>query len=115
MTVAHRHDDGLWEEVGEALQARHGWSLQASSTPGAPPSWCFGSGGEVDLSVSVDEGSIWVYVMETDQDVRLAGPNELTEWLDANEAASLNDPLEAGEVVGELFHGKFVEWGRSDE
>jgi len=53
--------------------------------------------------------------METDQDVRLAGPNELTEWLDANEAASLNDPLEAGEVVGELFHGKFVEWGRSDE
>ena len=113
--VTHDGDDDLWEKVGELLGTRPGWSLQASSTPGAPPSWCFGSGGEVDLSVSVDAGSIWVYVMETDQDVRLANTGELTAWLEEHEAGSVNDPIEAGEVVGDLLHGRVVEWGRSSE
>ncbi|MGP8059559.1 MAG: hypothetical protein ACLP9C_07990 [Acidimicrobiales bacterium] len=105
-------DDELWAEVGGLLETRPGWSLQASSTPGAPPSWCFGSGGEVDLSVVVDAGSIWVYVMETDRDIRVAGTRELTAWLDEHEAASVNDP---GQVVDDLLHAKIVEWGRSND
>ncbi len=66
----------------------------------------------MDLSVVVDAGSIWVYVMETDRDIRVAGTRELTAWLDEHEAASVNDP---GQVVDDLLHAKIVEWGRSND
>lgn len=69
----------------------------------------------VDRSIAVDAGSIWVYVMETDQGIRIAGLRELTAWLDEHEASPVNDPIEAGHVVDDLLHGKILEWGRSND
>ena len=56
-------DDELWKQVGAVLGKRPGWSLQASSSPGAPPAWCLVDEGEIDLSVNVDGGAVSVYVM----------------------------------------------------
>jgi hypothetical protein len=53
--------------------------------------------------------------MADDEEVRLGGTSELTVWLDAHEEASRNSPLEVGEVVDELVHGKFTKWGRPGE
>lgn len=109
------YDDELAEAVTRLLGSRGGWSLQPSPTPGTPPAWCFGSGGEIDLSVVVDRGTIDVYRMEDDRDLRFATVEDLTDWLDANEAASLEGPLQAGEIVKELAHGDFVKWGAEEE
>ena len=109
------HDDEVWEQVGAVLSARPGWSLQASSSPGAPPSWCLVDGGEIDLSVNVNGGAICVYMMSVDREIRLDDTAELTAWLDANEAASRGDPLGTGEVFDDLVHGKFTKWGHPGE
>ncbi len=105
------NDDELWGRVSDALAVRPGWAIEASSTPGAPPAWCFGSGGEIDLCVSVDRGAITVYVMASDAEIRLADVPDVTAWLDANERAALNDPIEAGEVVDDIVHGRITHWG----
>ncbi len=109
------HDGDLRDQVSGLLRGRPGWSLQASSSPGAAPAWCFGRRGEIDLSVDVEEGSIGVYSMAEDTVTRFAGVESLTAWLDAHEAASLYDPLDPGEVVDELVHGKFTKWGHPGE
>jgi hypothetical protein len=109
------HDDELSEAVAQLLRSRPGWSLQPSSTPGAPPAWCFASGGEIHLSVAVDRGAIDVYRMEDDRDLRFATIDDLTDWLEANEAALLDGALQAGEIVDELAYGDFVKWGREEE
>lgn len=108
-------DDELWDQVGVFLGARSGWSLQASSSPGAPPAWCRVFEGEIELSVNVDAGRIIVYLMDVDREVRLADIDELAAWLDAHEAASLDGPLEPGEALDQLVHGKFTKWGRPGE
>ena len=108
-------DDELWKQVGDILGTRPGWSLQASSSPGAPPAWCLVDEGEIDLSVSVDGGAVCVYVMSADREVRLDDTGALTAWLDANEAASRGDPLDPGEVLDDLVHGKFTKWGHPGE
>jgi hypothetical protein len=105
------NDDELWDRLGEALGVRPGWAIEASSTPGAPPAWCFGSGGEIDLSASVETGAIVVYVMASDAEIEFAGVDELTTWLDANEVAALGDPVEPGEVVDDILHGRITHWG----
>src|SRR3974377_2147451 len=96
--VASR-DKALWEKISRALKGRPGWGLQPSSTPGAPPAWCFGRGGENDLMVSVDDGRVYLYVMETDRDLHFDTVEDLQRWLDANEAAVLKGPLQAGEIL----------------
>jgi hypothetical protein len=108
------HDD-LWDQVGRLLGVRPGWSLQGSFSPGTPPAWCLVYEGEIDLSVSVDGGAVCVYVMADDEEVRLGSTAELTVWLDAHEAASRDSPLEVGEMVDELVHGKFTKWGHPGE
>jgi len=108
-------NDELWGQVGTVLGVRPGWSLQASSSPGAPPSWCLVDEGEIDLSVNVDGDAICIYVMSADREVRVAGTDEMTAWLDANEAASRGAPLDPGEVVDDLVHGKFTKWGHPGE
>lgn len=110
------HDDELTEAIAQLLGSRPGWSLQPSSTPGAPLAWCFGAGGEIDLAVEVDQGAIDVYRMEDDRDLRFATIEDLTNWLDANEATALKgEPLHAGEIVHELADRDFVKWGREEE
>ena len=83
------HDDELFHQVGLLLGPRHGWSLELSTTPGAPPSWCFESHGEVELSIRVDGGTISIFVPSQDQDIALEGVDELATWIDSNEARFL--------------------------
>jgi hypothetical protein len=79
------------------------------STPGAPLVWCFGSGGEIELSLTVDRRSICVYIVERDQDVTLRSASELVAWLNANKAGSLQDPTSG--MVDKLKGGKLFKWG----
>jgi hypothetical protein len=106
------HDDELVGQVERTLRGRPGWSLQPSSSPGAPSAWCLVTEGEIDLSVDVQNGAICIYVMDTDAEVRVATVGELTGWLEANESASVRGILEPGEVLEELVHGNFTKWGR---
>jgi len=107
-------DDQLWEEVSQVLGTRAHWRVEQSPTPGVPPSWCFGTGGEVDLAVSVDGGAIQLYVMDQDRDVNFQGTDALVRWLDGNEAGSVRDPLDVEEVADELLHGKITKWGTAE-
>lgn len=100
--------DELWKQVEDLLRGRPGWSLQAMSTPGAPRAWCFGSGGETEVSVTVDRGSISVYLLEPDVDVTLGSTSELVAWLTAHKPGSLKEPK--GGVVDKLKRAHLFEW-----
>jgi hypothetical protein len=78
------------------------------STPGAPLVWCFGSGNEVNLSVTVDPDSIRVHVKGTDPEVRLKSVNELVEWLQAHQPGSLTD--QKSRVIDRLKAGNLFKW-----
>ena len=79
-------DDRVWNEVCHLLEPRHGWSLEPSTSPGGPPSWCFASEGEVEFSITVSGGALSLYVSERDEDVSLPDLASLTSWLSLNEA-----------------------------
>jgi len=113
--VVSKRDNQLWDEVSRVLKPRPGWSLQVGSSPGAPPAWCFGSGGEVDLTVTVDRGAIVLYVQETDKDIGFETIEDLTAWLDANEATALDVAPQAGEIVDDLKHGRYLRWRHEGE
>jgi hypothetical protein len=83
--VASR-DGELWDGVSRLLRARRGWRLEPQTTPGASSTWCFGSGGEADLSVGVDAGSLSVYVIGRDVEIVLPDVDALAAWLDADES-----------------------------
>lgn len=100
--------DRLRTEVDELLRHRPGWRLQAMSTPGLPPQWCFGSGGQADLSIAIDGDSISVYVVEQDRDVALGGPEGLVAWLKANKPEAFKDPKES--AGGKLKRGRLFDW-----
>jgi hypothetical protein len=78
------HDE-LFHQVGALVGDRPGWSLEMSTTPGQPASWCYEHRGEVELSVSVDRRRIVVYLAREDRDIELGDTDELAAWLDANE------------------------------
>jgi hypothetical protein len=80
--------DELRKEVDELLRHLSGWSLQAIATPGAPPVWSFGSVGRTELTVGVDRGSISVYLVRTDREVKLGSTAEFVAWLQDREAES---------------------------
>jgi hypothetical protein len=102
-------DNGdLAKGVARLLRRRPGWSFQVMPTPGAPPVWCFGSGGETDLSVTVDAGSICVYVVKTDHDVTLGSANELVAWLKAHRPGALPDPTSG--ILDKFKGGKLFRW-----
>jgi hypothetical protein len=106
--VKVRADRGLWKQVDRLLQRRPGWRFQATATPGAPPVWCFGSEGESDLSVTVDKGSICVYEMGSDHDVKLASTEELVAWLNAQKPGSLQP--QRGGVTEKVRGVSFFKW-----
>jgi hypothetical protein len=78
------------------------------STPGAPMVWCYGSGREVEVSVTVDGDAISIHVSDTDRDVELGNAEELFEWLKVHIAGSLQDPK--GGLFDKLKSGKFFRW-----
>jgi len=107
-------DDELWDQVSKLLGARAHWRVEQSPSPGVPPSWCFGTSGEVDLAVSVDGGAIRLYVMDEDRDIVFGDTDGLVRWLQDNEAGSVHDPLNVEEVADDLLHGKFTKWGTAE-
>ena len=78
------------------------------STPGLPPQWCFGSGGQAELSIATDADSISVYVVERDLDVALEGTDDLVAWLKANKPEAFKDPKES--PGAKLKRGRLFDW-----
>jgi hypothetical protein len=80
-------------ELVDLLTGRPGWRLEARSTPGATPLWCFVFAGKIEFSVTVDSGSIRLYVMDTDQELVFPDEAGLTTWLRENRVEALQDPV----------------------
>lgn len=106
------HDDELWDQVSGLLKSRRCWSLERQTTPGAPPIWCFGSGGECELSVSIDSGNISVYLVDKDQEITLRETGALIEWLDSNEVFFFRRTSMPGGDFDEMLARKIEEWRR---
>lgn len=105
-------DKALRREVEELLRAREHWRLEPSSSPGMPSQWCLLSGPEIELSVTVDKGSIVVYVMDANTEIFLDDLAALTAWLEADEGLFLERPSMAAELFDDLLSGRIHEWGR---
>lgn len=84
-------DDELFDQIGDLLGSRPGWSFEPPTTPGAPPSWCLDPGGEIALSVNVDHGAISIYLPNQDQEVTVDSLGALTAWIDSNQALYLRN------------------------
>jgi len=104
-------DAELTGEVEARLRGRDHWSVQPSSSPGLPAQWCFLSGPETELSVTVDRGAIVVYVMDADAEVVLDDGPALSAWLDANEGLFAGRHAMAADLFDELLRGRLVDWG----
>lgn len=76
-----RHES-LFDQVGAALTARPGWRYEPATTPGAAPSWCRVSGGEIELSVGVEGDAISVYRPDREAEVAVDGIPALLAWID---------------------------------
>jgi hypothetical protein len=74
--------ESLFDQVGAALTAHPGWHYEPATTPGAPPSWCRVSGGEIELSVSVDGDTISIYRPDPEAEVAVDGIPALMAWID---------------------------------
>ena len=81
----------LRNQLVDLVKGRPGWRLEPRTTPGASPVWCFVSNGEIELSVSADEGVLHLYVMATDQEFVLRATEELSSWLEAHRPEALSD------------------------
>jgi hypothetical protein len=104
----HADDTDPRKTVTRLLRRRPGWSFQATSTPGAPLVWCFGSGGAVELSVTVDDHAIHVHVSAADDDIEVADADELAQWLRAHRAGTLQEPRTG--LVEKIKSGRFFKW-----
>ena len=101
---------GLWHQVSTRLEARDGWSLQSSPTPGVPPTWGFVSDGEIELSVGIEDGLVALYLVDREAVITFPDEDALTVWLDANEALFLQRHSMASELFDELLNGRITEW-----
>jgi hypothetical protein len=81
--------DSLFDQVGHILEPRPGWRYEPSTTPGAEPSWCLDSGGEVTLSVCVLEGRICVFLPDVDRELYVTDLGALGIWIEENESRYL--------------------------
>ena len=104
----HADDNDPRKPIARLLRRRPGWTFQATSTPGAPLVWCFGSGGAVELSVTVDGHAICVHVSATNQDIELGNADELVQWLRTHVAGALQEPRSG--VLDKVKSGRFFKW-----
>jgi hypothetical protein len=96
-------------EIRDLLVGRPGWRLEPRATPGATPLWCFVFNGKIEFSVTVEEGSVRLYVMETDQDMQFADSEGLMAWLGANRAEAVLEPVPRATKKSRLR--KLTRWG----
>jgi len=98
----------LHDEFVELLGGRPGWRLEPSSTPGAPPLWCFVFDGKIEFSVTVDGGSVHLYVMDTDREIEFKDSDEFMTWLRTHRREAVQEP--APRPTGGSRFRKFFEW-----
>jgi hypothetical protein len=99
-------------DLVDLLVGRPGWRLEPRSTPGTTPLWCFVVNGKIEFSVTVDAGSLHLYVMETDQEIIFTDADALMAWLRANRAEAALDQEQPGQ--GPKRKSRFrriTEWG----
>lgn len=101
-------DGALWKDVDRLLRRRPGWRFRALATPGAPPRWCFGPEVDPVLTVTVQAGSISVYVARVDVDVSLATVDELLAWLIDEWPEAL--PEQRDRITDKLTRGHLFDW-----
>jgi hypothetical protein len=75
----------------ELVHGRPGWRLEPRTTPGASPLWCFVVDGEVEFSVTAEDGLIRMYIMATDRELLFRNADELTMWLQVHRQDALKD------------------------
>jgi hypothetical protein len=95
-------------ELVDLLVGRPGWRLEPRSTPGATPLWCFVFRGKIEFSVTVEGGSIRLYLMDTDQEIVFSDADGLTAWLRTNRAEALQEP--AARPSRKSRFRKLTEW-----
>jgi hypothetical protein len=96
-------------EILELLGARPGWRLEARSTPGATPLWCFVFNGKIEFSVTADGDAVRLYVMETDQEIVFDDGDGLMAWLRANRAEAVQEPP-GPRAPGKSRFSRFTDW-----
>jgi hypothetical protein len=96
-------------EIHDVLGGRPGWRLEPRSTPGATPLWCFVFNGRIEFSVTVEDGSIRLYVMDTDRELVFDDGGGLMAWLRSNRVEAAQDP--APVVPRRSRLRKLTEWG----
>ena len=105
-----RHDRDLWQQVSTQLKPRPGWTLEASSTPGAPMAWCFIPHVHTRLAVGVDSGTISVYLEDLDEELRFDDMAAFSTWLDANEQLFAGPNPPGSEELNATLRRKLDEW-----
>jgi hypothetical protein len=95
-------------EMADLLQGRPGWRLEARTTPGATPLWCFVDAGQVEFSVTAESGTIRLYVMATDREIAFTGVEELTAWLRTHRPDAMREVPQRPD--GERPRRKLFEW-----
>jgi hypothetical protein len=96
-------------DIVDLLVGRPGWRLEPRSTPGTTPQWCFVSNGKIEYSVTVTDGSLLLYVMETDQEIIFKSADGLLAWLRANRSEAALPPEAPRTKTSRLR--KITQWG----
>ena len=102
------HRDRILQEFVGYFEGRPGWRLEPRTSPGATPLWCFVVGGKVECSVTVADGTIRLYEMETDREVVFADVAALTAWLQVHRPAALQEA--PSPAATRAKRRKFFEW-----
>lgn len=95
-------------EIHDLFGGRPGWRLEPSSTPGIPPLWCFVFDGKIEFSVTADDRSIRLYVMDTDQEIVFKDADGLMAWLLTNRMEAAQAP--AARAPRKSRFRKLTEW-----
>lgn len=104
-----RRVDSLRQDLVDLVEGRPGWRLEARSTPGASPLWCYVSGGEVEFSATAEKGAIRLYVMATDQELVFRNGDELADWLRVHREEALQE--RRARAGGKSRFRELFEWG----
>jgi hypothetical protein len=98
----------MFEQFVQLFEGRPGWRLEPRTSPGSRPLWCFVNNGRIEYSVTVQEGLIGLYAMESDREMLFTDVDELTRWLRAHRAEALQEPRTPAEA--KKRRRRFFEW-----
>jgi hypothetical protein len=99
---------GILQEFVSCFEGRPGWRLEPQTSPGASPLWCYVAGGKVECSVTVVEGAIRLYEMETDREIVFPDVTALTAWLQQHRSEALREA--PSPAAAKAKRRRFFEW-----